>query len=62
MLGKVAGDRGQALDLPEGPSRHGPFGQGGSDLIVAMLADKMDTLIAATMAQPAKNAAGMAAR
>jgi uncharacterized phage infection (PIP) family protein YhgE len=39
----------------------GQFGQGGNDVLAAMLADRLDTLIATVRAQPAKNAAGMAA-
>lgn len=39
----------------------GPFGQGGSDLIAMLLADKLDEMIGTLRAQPAKNAAGMAA-
>ena len=39
----------------------GPFGQGGSEMLAALLADRLDEVIATLRAQPAKNAAGMAA-
>jgi TP901 family phage tail tape measure protein len=39
----------------------GPFGQGGSELLAALLAEKLDEVIGTLRAQPAKNAAGMAA-
>ncbi len=61
------GGFGLAFDPGGGPRPVGgfdggvPSGQGGGDLTAMLLADRLDTLIAAVRAQPARNAAGMAA-
>jgi hypothetical protein len=61
------GGLGLAFDPGGGPRPVGgfdgapPFAQGGSDLLAAIMADKLDQVVAAIMAQPAKNAAGMSA-